>query len=46
MPGLIRIDINEATEERAKFMGLDIIGKPELKNVSAHLLKQVFLILV
>jgi len=46
LPGLCPLDVDEATVEQAKFIGIHIIWKVELKNVSACLLKRAFLIKV
>jgi hypothetical protein len=40
------MDVDEGIVEQAKFMGIDIITKAELKNVSTRLLKWAFLIKV
>jgi len=44
LPGLHPLDVDEGIVEQANFMGIHIIRKVELKNVSARLLKQAFLI--
>jgi len=41
--GLCPLDIDEGKVEQAKFMGIHIIQKAELKNVSTRLLKRAFL---
>ena len=46
LPGLRPLDVDEGIVEQAKFMGIHIIRKAELKNVSARLLKRAFLIKV
>jgi len=44
LPGLRRLDVDEGIVEQAKFRGIHIIPKAELKNISTHLLKRAFLI--
>jgi hypothetical protein len=44
IPGLCPLDVDEGIVEQAKFMGIHIIRKTELKNVSARLLQWAFLI--
>jgi len=46
LPGLRPLDVDEGIVEQAKFMGIHIIRKAELKNVSTRLLKRAFLIKV
>jgi hypothetical protein len=46
LPGLRALDVDEGIVEQAKFMAIHIIRNPELKNVSAPLLKRAFLIKV
>jgi len=46
MPGLRPLDVKEGLVEEAKFMGIYIIRKAKLKNVSARLLKWAILIKV
>jgi hypothetical protein len=46
LPGLRPLDVDERIVEQAKVMGIHIIQKAELKNVSAHLLKRASLIKV
>jgi len=46
LPGLCPLDVDEGIVEQTKFMGIHIIWKAELKNVSARLLKRAFLIKV
>jgi len=43
LPGLRPLDVDEGIVEQAKFMGINIIRKAELKNVSTRLLKRAFL---
>jgi len=44
MAGLRPLDVDEGIVEQAKFMGIHIIRKAELKNVSTSLLTRAFLI--
>jgi len=44
LPGLCPLDIDEGRVEKAKFMGIHIIRKAALKNLSTRLLKRDFLI--
>jgi len=44
LPGLRPLDVHKEIVEQATFMGIHIIRKAELKNVSACLLKWAFLI--
>jgi len=46
LPGLRPLDIDEGIVEQAKFIGIHSIRKGELKNVSACLMKWVFLVKV
>jgi hypothetical protein len=46
LPGLRALDVDEGIVEQAKFMGIHIIRKAELKTVSTRLLKRAFLIKV
>ena len=46
LPGIRPLDVDERMVEQAKFMGIHIIRKAELKNISARLLKWAFLIKV
>jgi hypothetical protein len=46
LPGLCPLDVDEGIVEQAKLMGIHIIRKAELKNVSTPLLKRAFLIKV
>jgi hypothetical protein len=46
LPGLRPLDIDEGIMEHAKFMGIHIIRKAELRNLSTCLLKLTFLIKV
>jgi len=46
LPGLCPLDVNEGIVEQAKFIGIHIIQKAELKNVSTRLLKWTILIKV
>jgi len=46
LPGLRPLDVDEGIVEQAKFMGIHIIWKAELKNVSTCLLKRAILIKV
>jgi len=46
LPGLRPLDVDKGIAEQAKFMGIHIIWKAELKNVSTRLLKRAFLIKV
>jgi len=46
LPGLCPLDVEEGIVEQAKFMGINIKRKAELKNVSARMLKRAFLIKV
>jgi len=46
LAGLRPLDVDKGIVEQAKFMGIHIIRKAELKNVSAHFLKRAFLIKV
>src|ERR1700730_14459526 len=46
LPGLRPLDVDESIVEQAKYMGIHIIRKTELKNVSARLLQRAFLIKV
>jgi len=46
LPGLRRLDVDKEIVEKAKFMGIHIIRKAELKNISTYLLKRAFLIKV
>ena len=43
LPGLHPLDVDKGMVELARFMGIHIIRKVELKNVSARLLKWAFL---
>jgi len=43
LPGLRPLDVDEGTVEQAKFIGIHIIRKAELTNVSTRLLKRVLL---
>jgi len=45
-PGLRPLDVDEEIVEQAKLMGIHIIQKGELKNISTRLLKRAFLIKV
>jgi hypothetical protein len=44
LPGLRPLDVDEGKVEQANFMGIHIIRKAELKNISTRLLKWAFLI--
>ena len=44
MPLLHPLDVDEGVENQAKFLGIHIIRKAELRNVSTRLSKQAFLI--
>jgi len=44
LPGLRPLDVDEGIVEQGKFIGIHIIRKAELENVSARLLKWAFLI--
>jgi hypothetical protein len=46
LPGLRPLDVDEGIVEHAKLMGIHIIWKVEIKNVSPRLLKRGFLIKV
>jgi len=46
LPGLSPLDNDEGIVEQAIFMGIHIIRKAELKNLSTHLMKQALLIQV
>ena len=46
LPGLCPLDVDEGIVKQAKFMGIYIILKAGLNNVSIHLLKWAFLIKV
>jgi len=46
LPGLRPLDVNEGIVEQVNFMGIHIMRKAELNNVSARLLKRAFLITV
>jgi len=40
------LDVDEGIAEQAKFMGIHIIRKAELKNISTRLLKRAFMVKV
>jgi hypothetical protein len=44
LPGLRPLDVDEGIVEQAKSMGINIIRRAELTNVSARLFQQAFLI--
>ena len=46
LPGLRPLDVDEGIVEQDKLLGINIIQKAELKNVSARLLRWAFLIKV
>jgi len=46
VPGLPPLDVDEGIVEQAKFMGIHIMRKAELKNASNSLLKRAFMIQV
>jgi len=46
LPGLRPLDVDEGILEQAKFMGIHIILKAELNNISTRPLKRAFLIKV
>jgi len=46
LPGLCPLDIDDGTVEQAKFMGIHIIQKAALKNISTCLLERAFWIKV
>ena len=46
LPGLRPLDVDKGMVEQAEFLGIHIIRKAELKNVSADLLKRAFFIKV
>ena len=46
LPGLLPVDVDERIMEQAKFMGIPLIRKAEVKNLSACLLRRAFLIKV
>jgi len=43
LPGQCPLDVNEGIVGQAKFMGIHLIQKAELQNISTHLLEQAFL---
>jgi len=44
VPSLRPLDVDEGIVEQAEFMGIHIMWKAELKNISTRLLKRAFLI--